>query len=231
MNSTSRAAIALAAVSLALSATLLVLRVRPPADSCRLTHLTVERLDVVEPDGQLVLSLANSRRLPRPLIDGRTLDTDRAAPGLLFFDGKGWEVGGLIYKTGAPGGPIDAGAQLSFDQYRNDQVVVLRYSDEGSTRSAGLYIHDRARTPDLVDLLALEKRLAHASPAERAAAEKELAHVAAQRVFVGSTDETAAVRLSDRQGNERIRIYVDPTGNARIDFLDPAGALVDRIPR
>jgi catechol 2,3-dioxygenase-like lactoylglutathione lyase family enzyme len=102
-----------------------------------MTHLTVERLDVVEPDGQLVLSLANSRRLPKPLIDGRTLD----------------------------------------------------------------------------------------------AAEKELAHVAAQRVFVGSTDETAAVRLSDRQGNERIRIYVDPAGNARIDFLDPAGALVDRIPR
>jgi len=196
-----------------------------------MTHLTVERLDVVEPDGQLVLSLGNSRRLPRPLIDGRTLETDRAAPGLIFFDGKGWEVGGLIYKTGTPGGPIDAGAQLSFDQYRNDQVVVLRYSDEGSTRSAGLYIHDRARTPDLVELLALEKRLARASPAERAAAEKELAHVAAQRVFVGSTDETASVRLSDRQGNERIRIYVDPAGNARIDFLDPAGALVDRIPR
>jgi hypothetical protein len=81
----------------------------------RLTHLTVERLDVVGPDGQLVLSRANGRRLPQPLIGGQTLETGRAAPGLIFFDGRGWEVGGLIYQTGEPGGPVDAGAQLSFE--------------------------------------------------------------------------------------------------------------------
>lgn len=221
--------IALAAAAAALlAAGALLVRGRPGP---RHDHLTVERLDVVEPDGQLVLSLGNSRRLPKPLIDGRTIETERSAPGLVFFDGHGWEVGGLVYQTGGPGGPASGAAQLSFDQVRNDQVVVLRYQEDGESRSAGLHVLDRAREPDLVQLLALEERLSRASPAERAAAEKELAHVAAERVFVGSSDETAAVRLSDRQGNERIRLLVDRAGDARIELLDAAGAVVERIPR
>lgn len=220
------AAFALSSASLGASAILLF---RAPPD--HLTHLTVERLDVVGPDGQLVLSLANGRRLPQPLIGGQTLETGRAAPGLIFFDGRGWEVGGLIYQTGEPGGPVDAGAHLSFDQYRNDQVVVLDYRDDGSNKSAGLHILDRARAPDLVELIAIEKRLEKATPAERAAAEKELEHVAAERIFVGSVDETASVRLADRQGNERIRLVVDAAGEARIELLDAAGAVVERIPR
>jgi hypothetical protein len=83
----------------------------------------------------------------------------------------------------------------------------------------------------MVELIEIEKRLEKATPAARAAAEKELEHVAAERIFVGSVDETASVRLADRQGNERIRLVVDAAGEARIELLDAAGAVVERIPR
>jgi hypothetical protein len=39
------------------------------------------------------------------------------------------------------------------------------------------------------------------------------------------------VRLRDRAGRDRIRMTVDPEGVARLEFLDAAGAVVDRLPK
>src|SRR5262245_13393667 len=51
----------------------------------RFAEVDVERLNVVEPDGQLVLAMANAARLPEPLIAGRTVKSGRTGPGLIFF--------------------------------------------------------------------------------------------------------------------------------------------------
>ena len=195
----------------------------------RITELDVERLNVVEPDGQLVLSMANTARLPDPLLGGKTLDTGRTGPGIIFFDGKGWEVGGLLYGTRANGG---ATGHLSLDQFHNDQVVFLQYDDNGSTnKRAGLFVTDRARTPTLDEIVRLRGEQASASPERRAAIDAQLRGISAQRVFVGSENETAMVRLRDREGRDRIRLAVDPQGVARLEFLDASGAVVDRVPK
>ena len=195
----------------------------------RITELDVERLNVVEPDGQLVLTMANAARLPDPLIGGKTIDTGRNGPGIIFFDGKGWEVGGLLYSTRANGG---ATGHFSFDQFHNDQVVYLQYDDNGSTnKRAGLFVMDRERTPTLDEMVRLRGEQASASPERRAAIDTQLRGVSAQRVFVGSENETAMLRLRDRQGRDRIRLAVDPQGVARLEFLDAAGAVVDRLPK
>jgi hypothetical protein len=94
-----------------------------PQGKGRYTELDVERLNVIEPEGQLVLTLANSGRLPDPLIAGKTVETGRTGPGMIFFDGKGWEVGGLTYHTRVTANGYRAGGHFSFDQFRNDQVV------------------------------------------------------------------------------------------------------------
>jgi catechol 2,3-dioxygenase-like lactoylglutathione lyase family enzyme len=213
-----------AAVVLALAA----LQAQPPARQ-RFTELDVERLNVVEPDGQLVLSMANTARLPDPLVAGRTLETSRTGPGLIFFDGKGWEVGGLTYGSR---GSNAAGAHFSFDQFHNDQVVYLNYEDNGSTmKRAGLYVVDRARTPTLEDIVRIRGELATAPAAARPALEAQLSGASAQRIFVGSDNETAMVRLRDRAGRDRIRLMVDAQGVARMEFLDAAGAVVESLPR
>jgi hypothetical protein len=193
----------------------------------RLTHLQVERLDIVEPDGQLDMTLANTDRLPDPLVAGRTVASDRAGPGMLFFDGKGWEVGGISFGTGKSG---EASGHFSFDQFHNDQVVFMTYADDGVRKEAGLHVMDRARQPTIDKLVAEAGRLAGAPAAEREAADKRLANIAAERVFVGSTDENAVVSLADRAGQERIRMRVDPGGDARIEFLDEHGEVVDCLP-
>jgi hypothetical protein len=203
-----------------------------PTGKKRFTELDVERLNVVEPDGQLVLAMANKARLPDPLIAGKTFETSRSGPGLIFFDGRGWEVGGLIYGTRPTSNGYHAGAHFSFDQFRNDQVVYLNYEDNGSTvKSAGLYVVDRARTPTLDELMQMKDKLANAAGAARVALEDELRNTSAQRIFVGSENETAMVRLRDRAGRDRIRLMVDSQGISRLEFLDASGKVVDTLPK
>jgi hypothetical protein len=198
----------------------------------RYAELDVERLNVVEPNGQLVLALANSVRLPNPLIAGKTVKTDRTGPGMIFFDGKGWEVGGLIYGTETTDGTSRAWGHFSFDQLQNDQVVYLSYQDDGkSNKTAGLFVVDRARTPSLEEIIKLQAELANAKELERAALQAKLRGSAAQRIFVGSENETATVRLRDRSGRDRIRLLVDPQGVPRIELLDEAGKVVERLPK
>jgi hypothetical protein len=197
----------------------------------RFTELTVERLNVVEPDGQLVLAIANTARLPDPLIAGKTVETARTGPGIIFFDGKGWEVGGLTYNTRETEGGYRASGHFAFDQFRNDQVVYLNYSDDGKRKNAGLFVVDRARTPRIDELLALRDQAQKASPEERKVLEEKLRATSAQRVFVGSDEETAMVRLRDRAGRDRIRMSVSPQGAAQLEFLDENGKVVDKLPK
>jgi hypothetical protein len=200
-------------------------------NTARFTELTVERLNVVEPDGQLVLAIANTARLPDPLIAGKTVETARNGPGIIFFDGKGWEVGGLTYSTRETENGYRASGHFAFDQFRNDQVVYLNYSDDGKRKNAGLYIVDRARTPRIDELLAMREQAQKASAEERKVLEEKMRGTSAQRIFVGSEEETAMVRMRDRAGRDRIRLSVNALGVAQLEFLDEAGKLVDRLPK
>jgi len=196
----------------------------------RFAEIDVERLNVVEPDGALALVLGNTARLPDPLIDGETVETGRTGPGMIFFNGKGWEVGGLVYGTRETEDGYEASGHLSFDQYHNDQVVYLNYRDDGTSKAAGLYVVDRAREPTIDELLALVEEMEEAAPEEREALQERIRGTAAQRVFIGSADETAMVRLRDRAGRDRIRLSVDADGTATLVFLDENGDVVQSFP-
>lgn len=200
-------------------------------NNARFTELTVERLNVVEPDGQLVLAIANTARLPDPLIAGKTVETPRTGPGMIFFDGKGWEVGGLTYSTREVENGYRAGGHFAFDQFRNDQVVYLSYQDNGTRKTAGLYVVDRARSPRIDELLAMRDQAAKATAEEKKALEEKLRGTSSQRIFVGSEEETAMVRMRDRAGRERIRMSVDSKGVAQLEFLDESGKVIDRLPK
>ena len=112
-------------------------------NNARFTGLTVERLNVAEPDGQLVLTIANTARLPDPLIAGKTVDT----------------------------------------------------------------------------------------PEDRKVLDEKLRGASAQRMFVGSEEETAMVRMRDRAGRDRIRLSVNAQGVAQLEFLDEADKVVERLPK
>src|SRR5438876_11333581 len=59
-------------------------------------EITVERLNVVEKNGQLIAVLANRDRMPDPITNGKAFKTERP-PGMIFYNGEGDECGGLVF--------------------------------------------------------------------------------------------------------------------------------------
>src|SRR5688500_8532788 len=195
--------------------------------------LTVERLNIVDSTGALALVLANGARLPGATFEGREypqsfVGRGRSA-GMIFFNAAGDEVGGLIYEGAARDSGYRAFGHLSFDQWKQNQVVAIQYQDNGRSRSAGLRVWDRP-TNDLEAQFALAQRML-ATPAGplRDSLNAERLRVRAQvegasRLFLGSDDRVAALELKDGAGRTRVRLSVDSAGAAQLVFLDSAGS-------
>ena len=204
----------------------------------RFTEIEVERINVVEADGRLALVIANSQRLPGPILRGEELDKSLSAgrtdsAGMIFVDPAGNEVGGLIHRTViAADDAYTASRSLTFDQHQQDQVVGISYFDNGSIRTAGFNVWDRPTTIALEEIMdsntpdrqAIEQRFVELMR------ERGLTSGGARRVFLGSQDKTVALRLMDPEGRERIRISVDSNSNARLEFLDEEGSVIQGVP-
>lgn len=208
-----------------------------------LERVRTERLDIVSEDGEPVLVLANRRLMPGPVMDGREYPPEVAEPrpyvsGMIFYNEEGDEVGGLIYN----GMPRDSGytavGHLSFDQWKQNQVVALQYIDDGRTRRSGLRVWDRpvdvsmARQLDLVTAYReATSETERDSLAALGSAWRERGDYGAERLFVGSQDREARVELRDPEGRVRARLVVDEDGDARLEFLNEEGEVTRRVPR
>ena len=203
------------------------------------TELDVERLNIVEADGRASLVLANTERLPGVLLGGKELPKEFSSgrigsAGLLFVDAQGNEVGGLTYAARVRAdGSFTADGSLTFDQHNQDQVVGLQYDDDGTRRVYGLNVWDVPTKVTIAEMLqaagdARDRATRHRRFAELLKARGETP--GARRVFLGSEDRTAALKIADIAGRDRIRMYVDTANRARLEFLDESGKVLYAIP-
>jgi hypothetical protein len=212
---------------------------RQAAQRTRFAEIDVERINVVEPDGKLRMVIANRPRSIGPIYKGKPFGYPGGnRPGIIFFNDEGSENGGLSFDgRRLPDGTYRAGAQLAFDQYDQDQVVYLSYTDNNGQRRMGLTIAERAITSiyDWVQRRDSINKMPEGS-AKSAALERLRGPVSgvplfAQRVYVGrDLSRSAVVSLGDPLGRARLRLLVDSLGAARIEFLDESGRVVQRIP-
>jgi hypothetical protein len=85
----------------------------------KFTEIDVERINVREKNGNLVLVVANTDRMPVPIINGKSFKTERP-PGMIFYNGLGDENGGLIWGAVDKGeGEYGAFQGLTFDKYKH----------------------------------------------------------------------------------------------------------------
>ena len=195
-------------------------------------EIDVERINVVSPDGKLEMTISNRERLPRPVIDGEEVPTDRNVPGLIFFNDIGDECGGLVFrgKLDDNGNP-SSGMHFSMDRFGGDQVLVLgHYEDRGHMRSC-LMVNDQPLRKDLKPLL--EELQAAKDQEERAAIQEKIIEAGGggNRLFAGKTvGNSSAVVLSDPRGRARIMMLVTPEGEASLRFLDESGKVAYSIP-
>lgn len=204
----------------------------------KFSEIDVERINIVEPNGHYRMVLSNRPRSIGPIAYGKPFGYPGGGrPGIIFFNDEGTENGGLTFTGKTENGKFESGVHMSFDQYNQDQVVVLNYNDNNGTRKMGLTVGDRADVP-IMDLVAqMDSIKAMPAGAARDAAQKKFLEprkgvpLYAERVYVGRTPTKAAVlNLSDREGRARIRIQVDSLGAPSLEFLDAAGKVTVRLP-
>jgi len=205
----------------------------------RFTEIDVERINIVEPDGNYRMVLSNRPRSIGPIAYGKPFGYPGGGrPGIIFFNDEGTENGGLTFDGKTENGKFKSGVHMSFDQYNQDQVVVLQYNDDNGNRRTGLTFADRADVPIMEVVAQMDSvNKMPDGPAKAEARAKLLGPrngvpMYAERVYVGRNRAKAAVlNLSDRDGKPRIRLQVDSLGVASLEFLDAAGAVVSRLPR
>jgi len=194
-------------------------------------HITAERIDIVDANGQIRMAISNHDRQHPGTIGGKELPKRDRPAGMIFFNDDGDECGGLVYD----GNKKSAGMTYSVDQYQNDQIMQIQYSQDKDTdglkRSYGLKLWDKydnfpsAKVVAYVDSL---KQLNNA--AAYAAGIKKLQQpgvLTAERLFVGkNTKGEVGLFLRDDKGRPRLRIYINQQNQPVIETLNDKGQVV-----
>lgn len=213
---------------------LVVLATAAFRQTVKFDEINAQRINIVDADGTLRMVISNKDRMHPGVMDGKSIDRPRPMAGLIFFNDEGDEVGGLTYTGREANGARQADASLMFDQLKQDQTVGFSYTEGDGRRTAGFQVWDR---PDshLSDLFV--KFNAANTIADKAGRDAEIAKISAtatpgrRRLFVGKdADKAAIVSLADADGRPRLTLTVDASGNPRIEFLDPQGKVVARMP-
>ncbi|WP_250253032.1 hypothetical protein [Chryseobacterium sp. Marseille-Q3244] len=203
-------------------------------------EIDVQRINIIEKDGKLRMTISNKQRSPAPLFKGKAFGLKGGnRTGLIFFNEEESEAGGLIF-TGKTetNGKYSASGHLAFDQYNQNQVLYLSYGDENGNRKMGLNVDDRQGTPSFAEWnQQYHEAVKIGNKEEREKKIKQLMEprpgepAFAKRVFVGRDEQKKAmVMLADQAGKPRLRLSVEPTGEAKIDFLDEKGNITYSLP-
>jgi hypothetical protein len=210
-----------------------------PADHEHFKEISVERINVMEPDGKYRMVISNKPRSIGPIYKGKPFGYPGGnRPGIIWFNDEGTENGGLGFGGSKDSlGRVEASTHMSFDQFNQDQVLNFDYTERRGQRLIGMTINDRTDA-DIYDLVKEQEAImkiadtvARNEAIQRWAGPRNGVPMNAQRVFVGRDyAKSAIVNLRDRNGKARLRMLVDSLGQGRIEFLDERGAVTRTIP-
>lgn len=197
-------------------------------------EITVERINIVEPDGKLKMVISNSQKQHPGMFDGEIIMERERPPGIIFFNEEQDEVGGLIYQGNKKDG---AGMVLSFDQYKNDQVMQLQYQrSKSGSQQYGVNIRDRSEKftlPRLISTMDSLKKQGVSDNQKMMEIMKEMNDgnpFSAQRLFTGKNfDEQVGMFIKDEFGNNRINIYINENNEPKFQILDKNGNVIKEL--
>jgi len=194
------------------------------------TEITAQRINIVEPDGRLALVISDHAHQHPGRMDGKDIPARDRPAGLIFFNEEGDECGGYSYSGNKKGNEM----VLTADQYKNDQIMALWYTDDrgpSPSRMYGFRLWDRS------DSLTLSKELTyidslqrlHDTSAYRTGIDnlRKMGFNPVDRLFLGRTaDGNTGLFLRDDKGVPRLRIYVNKQNTPMIETLDDKGEVI-----
>lgn len=194
-------------------------------------EIDVERINVVEKDGKLRMVISNQERQHPGMENFKIYDRKRDVAGIIFFNEKGDEAGGLTVSNGEGKSQY---LSMTFDKFRQDQTIGLQHLENEEGYFAGLKVWDR---PDISFDEQKSKREALKNIPDEAArktAAKELVENGTfgnERLVLGrGRSKSSFIELMDKKGKTRIEISVDEVGTPKLNFLDENGKVVYSLP-
>jgi len=204
------------------------------SQSIAFEEIDVERINIVEKDGQLRMVISNKARQHPGVVNGKVIERKHPRPpGMIFFNHLGDEMGGFVFDENGGDGHFGS---LTFDKVRGDQTIGFRYmeSDNGAY-TTGLELWQQPNIPGDVMLEKLGEARAIEDETARAAAIQELKdnrELTTQRLFLGKNrSEVASLVLSDIKGNPRIVMMVSAEGDSKLEFWDESGEVIYSLPK
>ena len=197
--------------------------------------ITARRINIVEPDGTVRLTISNRADFPGGWIHKKESPRPdrRDAAGMLFMSEEGTEQGGLIWGASQlPDGTIENHGHLSLDQYEENQIFALDAGQERKDKFSRITIADQGDYP------VEEKRKAEDQigrlPADKqdAAWESFFAthrHDVKRLVLGRAPDGSVGLNLRDGNGQVRIVLEVQSDGKGVLQFLDERGKVVSEF--
>lgn len=197
--------------------------------------ITARRINIVEPDGTVRLTISNRADFPGGWIHKKESPRpDRQdAAGMLFMSEEGTEQGGLIWGASQlPDGTIENHGHLSLDQYEENQIFALDAGQEGKDKFSRITIADQGDYP------VEEKRKAEDQIGKLPADKQDAAWEAffathrhdVKRLVLGrAPDGSVGLNLRDGNGQVRILLEVQSDGTGVLRFLDESGKVVSEF--
>lgn len=201
----------------------------------RFDEITVERINIVNPDGKLAMVLANFHRLPGPIFQGREYFAERrkGIAGMIFYNGHGNEIGGLTYALNLEDSTFRAFRHLSFDQYKQDQVLVLQYRQTPKNNYVGIALNHRPTDVTILEVIERLKAIRNASGKKLKQAKQWLSQLKEEtftRISLATVNKKAQLAMTDTEGRTRILLYVDSLDVPHLKFFNKKGEVIYSIP-
>jgi hypothetical protein len=199
-------------------------------------EIDVERINIVENDGKLKMVISNQERQPLATTNGVEMTGRGKAPGIIIYNSEGDECGGFLFS----GDKNEAGQILTFDQYKQDQIMSLQYNETNRNnkkeRLYGLAISNR---PDTITLDQIyKKRQAILSIKDEKLRQIEIEKLdnsgvyGNNRLFVGKTwNDNYGMYLNDEKGRKKARFFIDKNNTAKLEFYDENGEVISSYPK
>jgi hypothetical protein len=215
------------------------------AGNARFDTITVQRINVVEPDGTLRMVLTNNKKIPAIIVEGHEYSdfTNRRGSteaGIYFYDAKATESGGLTFGGPHPTSGIKRWGHLSFDRFNQDQMFSLDARDDGTNFRTVLQTIDQPNW-NIAEYLQLLEQIKDLSPAEQEAARNAFFQThpqgAGPRTVISSENYPDAPTFSrnvllfrDPSQQDRTRLGIDSQSVGALEFLDSAGTVTHKYP-
>lgn len=227
-------------ILIGLNVLIVITSFRPQTNSRneKFDEISVDRINIVDKKGITKMVIAAQDMLRMDSKDANV--NEFTYSGILFRNEEGEECGGLIYngKKNKNGQESDAG--LTFDQYNQDQNVVLSHKESidsnGSSVNDGLTIIQR---PNYTKVKEEYQKYAQIENMNLTKDQKDSIRsyyasqdiISRRRLFIGTDRGTknnkpyneTGLFIKNKAGNTAIKIYVDYDNIPHFEIYEPGG--------